>query len=172
METGGSMTDNRQVEIPLSLVMERQAARHRGWDYPRWRAVGVVIAGDADGGAIRRRKIHVDRDGVTQVLWSGLRLVLHRDAAESYWYNLVGRRPSLFVVCRGDVDGEMTPCAISADYDEAGAYMEADDTVYAVPLPPEIHLRLERHVLAHYRPTAPRKRRRTPWTQGGRNVSA
>ena len=100
------------------------------------------------------------------------RRVQKRDAAESYWHTLVGRRPSLYVACRGDLDGAMKPCTVSADYDEAGAYMEADDTVFAVPIPPEVYRWLEAFVLRHYRPAPPRKRRRADWSGGERHVSA
>ena len=33
-----------------------------------------------------------------QLLWGGLRLDLYRDAAASYWANLTGTQPSLFVL--------------------------------------------------------------------------
>jgi hypothetical protein len=160
------------VKVPVTLVMEKHMARHRQWVYPRWRAVGVVAA-DRDAGRdreIRCRSIHQDRNGSVQFLWSGLCLEFHRGAAESYWHNLVGSRPALFVACRADADGEMRPCTVSADYDEASAYMEADDTVYAVPIPPEIHRQLEEYVLEHYWPTAPHRRRRTAWSDGVGNV--
>ena len=92
-------------------------------------------------------------------------MVLYRDGAESYWHNLVGQHPSLFVICRADGKGEIAPFAVTADYDEAGAHMEADDTVFAVPIPPEIHRWIEEYVIANCHPTPPVKRQRKRWTE-------
>jgi hypothetical protein len=153
-----------ECQFPVSVVMERRLAHHGPWSYPRWTAVGVV-AGEAIGTGMNHRRVRLDDDGAEQVLWSGLRLALHRDAAESYWYNLVGKQPSLFIACRADPDGELTPWVVTADYDEAGAYMEADDTVFALPMPPEIHRWLEEYVMANYHPVPPTKRQRKRWTE-------
>jgi hypothetical protein len=108
--------------------------------------------------------VHSD-GGVDRFIWPGFTLRLYKASAESYWYNLVGRTPSLFVVCRENADGGLEPCMVTADHDEAGAHMEADDTVFSAPMPPEIHQRLERYVMAHYKPTPPRKRRRENWKE-------
>ncbi len=147
--------------IPVAVIMSRRMTTHRGWAYPDWQLVGVVAGAiaDTDQG---RQQVH-EEDGVEQFVWPGFVLSFFKDSAESYWYNLVGRNPSLFVVCRENDDGELEPCAVSADHDEAGAHMEADDAVFATPMPPEIHQRLERYVMDHYKPEEPRKRRREDW---------
>ena len=91
----------------------------------------------AEGGAGQERLdriTHLIADSMQTEVCS---IYLFRDAAESYWYNLVGREPSLCVVCRPGNDIELEPFAVTANYDEAGAYMEADDTVFSAPLPPE-----------------------------------
>ncbi len=158
------MSESRKIEIPVSLVMERRTRRHGPWAYPQWAAVAVLKVG-ADGDGIRGGSIRIGSGEVEQHLWSGLRVSLHRDAAESYWYNLVGRQPSLFVICRTGRDGELTPHAVTADYDEAGAHLEADDSVFAVPIAPDIRRRLEEYVMANYDPAPPTKRRRKNWTE-------
>jgi hypothetical protein len=153
--------------FPVSVVMERRAAQLGPWEHRQWTAVGVV-AGQAVSAGSDRRRARIDDDGAEKILWTGLRLVLHRDAAESYWYNLVGQRPSLFIVCRFGEDEDLVPWAVTADYDEAGAYMETDEVVYAVPMPPEIHRWLEEYVMNHYRPVPPMKRQRTQWSRDSR----
>jgi hypothetical protein len=149
--------------------MERRTRRQGPWSYPYWSALGAVAGAVGETPGKRRRSVRVGPDGAEQCLWSGLRLTLHRDAAESYWHNLVGRQPSLFFICRPDPDGELVPFSVTADYDEAGAYMEADDTVHAVPMPPEIRRWLEEYVMANYRPAPPTKRRRRRWTEDPRH---
>ena len=159
------MSSTRAVQFPVSLVMQRRMKQNGPWSYPHWTVLGAVAGQASATQREQRRRLRLGRDGAEEGIWSGLRLALYRDAAESYWYNLVGRQPSLFVVCRPDPDGEAAPCVVTADYDEAGAYMEADDAVHAVPMPPEIHRWLEEYVMTHYRPAPPKKRRRKSWTE-------
>jgi hypothetical protein len=168
------MSKSPADRFPVSLVMQREYARHRQWTYPRWTALGIVAGrrGEVEERGLHCRRIRHTPEGVEQFVWSGLALELYRDAAESYWHNLVGRQPSLFVACRADLDGAMRPCMVSADYDEAGAYMEADDSVFAVPIPPEVYRWLEAFVLQHYRPAPPHKRRRKAWSGGEHHVSS
>jgi hypothetical protein len=149
--------------IPVAVVMSRRMAIHRQWSYPDWRLDGVVAGAIAGAGGGRQR-VHAE-NGVEEFIWPGFTLRLYKDSAESYWYNLVGKTPSLFVVCRENTDGELEPCVVTADHDEAGAHMEADDTVFSTPMPPEIHERLERYVVEHYRPQPPRKRQRENWKE-------
>ena len=149
--------------IPVAVVLSRRLATHRQWTYPDWRLEGVV-AGEVADAAPEPRRVHAG-DGAEEFVWPGFTLRLYKDSAESYWYNLVGKTPSLFVVCREGSDGELEPFAVTADHDEAGAHMEADDTVFSAPMPPEVHQRLERYVMDHYRPEPPRKRRRENWKE-------
>lgn len=131
---------------------------------PDWHLDGV-IAGEGVG-AVANAAISVRADaGVEQVLWPGFALQLYKDGAESYWYNLVGRTPSVFVVCRENGDGELEPVTVTANCDEANAHVEADDVVFAAPMPPEIYRWIEQFVVTNYVPRVPRKRKRKAWTE-------
>lgn len=155
--------------FPVSAVMEADKAHPGRWRVPAWRLTGFVAGAGVAGGGPRR--LCVRRDGTREHwLWTGLCVALYRDSAESYWYNLTGRRPSLFLICREDAAGELVPFGVTADYDEAGAHMEADDQVFSAPPPPELHLRLEAFVMEHYRPQRPGKRRRANWTEAEADV--
>lgn len=151
--------------FPVSAVMECAQVQHGRWRTAAWRLIGFVSgASVVVGDGPRRLPVH-STAGREQWLWTGLTLALYRDSAESYWYNLVGRRPSLFLICRENAAGELVPYQLSADYDAAGAHMEADDQVFSAPLPPELHLRLEAFVMEHYQPQRPAKRKRTDWME-------
>lgn len=168
----GNRTDVvNDSEFAVSVVMECEQIQHRSWIVPRWRLVGVVagqhIADQNPGATV----VH-DDDGRRQLLWTGFRIRLYRDSAESYWYNLVGRNPSLFLICRQGPEGELEPFLVTANYDEAGAHMEADDQVFSAPMPPEIRDWLERYVMDHYRPEAPKKRKRKNWTEEAASAQA
>jgi len=153
------------ARYPLSAVMECSRSKRGPWRLPVWRLIGFV-AGQAVTGSDHPRRLPVHTgEGRSQWLWTGLSLVLFRDSAESYWYNLVGRRPALFLVCREDADGGLAPFTVTANYDEAGAHMEADDQVFSAPIPPELYLQLETFVMQHYQPRSPVKRKRVNWTE-------
>ena len=113
---------------------------------------------------IRKQLIHSDADS-EQFLWTGFAINLHTDAAESYYFNLMGEKPSVFVVCRLE-HGRLQPFLVTCSYDEADAYMEVDESVSAVAMPPEIYRWCEAFVLAHYVPEKKRKRKRDNWKQG------
>ena len=67
--------------------------------------------------------------------------------------------PRLFVVCFLDDEaeeeaGELVPVLVTASQDEAGAHMESDDPVFAVPMPEGVHRWVEAYVVANYEPEA------------------
>jgi len=147
--------------FPVNVVMTRVRVGKGMWETTEFQA-SAVIAGAHAAAAQDAAPVAMTSDGA-QWLWPGFAVCLYRDSAESYWYNVVGQKPSLFVVCRASEDGELQPCLVSANYDEAGAYMEADDTVFSVPMPPEIFRWLEEFVREHYRPRPSGKRKRKDW---------
>ncbi len=113
------------------------------------------------GGA--EKTVISDVDASRHVLWTGFTLEFFRDGGESYWHTLVGEQQQLFVVCQDDEDGQFTPILVTADYDEAMAYQEADDTILSAPMPEKIYRVLERFVLENYAPSKRKKRKRKKW---------
>jgi hypothetical protein len=102
-------------------------------------------------------------------LWGGYRLNLYLDSCESYWHNLTGEQPSLFVICTETQDGGMQPLIVTADGLEASASTEGDDRVFRAPIPPELYLRIEKFVVDNYVPRERKKRKRQKWTEGERS---
>lgn len=156
-------TEASEFECPVLILMRREEARQGPWRFPRWTLQGVLM-GDADAGPIARRQIRAEEDCV-DYLWTGFRMPLHRDAAESYWFNLTSTQPSLYVLCRPGQDIDLEPCMVTADHDEAGAMMEADEQVFSAPIPAAIVSRLERFIMHYYRPGPRKKRKRDDWAQ-------
>jgi hypothetical protein len=146
------------ASFPVAIMMVRKTIRRAAWSMPSWEATGVVT-GEQFADAQRSKSLVHEADGVQQFLYRGFRVQFFRDAAETYWYNLTGERPSLFVICRKEDGEELVPTLVTADHEVAQAAAEKDGEAFAVPIPPEIHAALERVVLEHYRPEPPRKRK-------------
>ena len=140
---------------------------------PVWSLQELLVRGQLDAGDKTARTkdqasgvektVVSDIEETRQVLWTGFTLEFFRDGGESYWHTLVGEQQQLFVVCQDDEDGQFTPILVTADYDEAMAYQEADDTVLSAPMPEKIYLVLERFVLENYAPQQKKRRKRKKW---------
>ena len=150
------------MTLPVSVIMQTKQVSQGQWSVASWEAVGVIPY-DPDS-ASKGRQLMRDGDDLQQYLWPGFRLQLYRDSAESYWYNLVGNNPSLYVLCHEAPDGEVVPFAVTANHDEASAGIEGDDRVYSVPIPPEIYQQLEGFVVQHFVPTEKKVRKRKKWS--------
>jgi len=156
------MVAGPRLSLPVAVIMGRHMVGRDGWRVASWRAVGVV-AGDKLPGR-EARALPVTQGEEEQFLWGGLRLDLYRDASESYWTNLMGQQPSLFILCTENEDGMLEPTSVTADMHEAGSGVEGDDKVFAAPIPPEVYHHLERFVVEHHKPQEKRKRKRTDWS--------
>ncbi|MDH3640204.1 MAG: DUF3305 domain-containing protein [Gammaproteobacteria bacterium] len=164
---GSTLAGERQV-FPISVIIERRRLSRGDWSWPEWRVHGIVAAKSPDSAAgLESTRIHSERD-VERYLWTGLAVRFYRDAAENYWHNLKGRQPSVFVICRPQdeehTESLLAPFLVTVDPYEAEAYIEGDDTVFAVSIPPEVYGPLERFVIDHYQPSEKRKRKKSKWS--------
>lgn len=148
--------------IAVSIVLERRQLKRGPWSFADWRLVGAAVMRAENGGAPQCQQIHGGEHS-RQYLWTGLGLTLYRDAAEAYWYSLVGENPSLYVICGRRGEHELAPLLVTASYDEAAAHMETDTKVLSTPLPPRIYQWLESYVLNNYTPQERYKRKRERW---------
>ena len=153
---------DREITIPVAVVLQRTIDRSKKWVWPQWE-VFAVIAGQHIDRSDQPLVIH--DDGIhRRYLRGGLVLHLYKDGSEGYWYNLLSEPPYLFVVCDGEQgDDEVQPAFITANQDEANGYMEADRLVLSAPMPAQICDILERYVISHYRPKEKKKRKRQEW---------
>ena len=94
----GESTARKSLRIPVSVVLERRMARMGPWSQVQWEAVAAVAGEEAASGRGAATLVHED-DECRRYLWPGFVVELFPDGCESYWYNLLSERPSLFVVC-------------------------------------------------------------------------
>ena len=156
------MRPKPQLSIPVGAVLARKVVQRSGWSLVNWEGVAVLVGERFAAGESRRVPMR-ENEGATQYLWDGLCLELYRDAAETYWFNLTGTRPSLFIIC-SEEEGELRPTSVTADHDESTSAVEADYKVFAVPIPAEIIGQLEEFVMTHFKPKERKKRRREDWS--------
>ncbi len=167
--TSDLQSPSKEVKaIAVAVIMERRPVEGMRWVSERWQAVGVVTGERAQGREFACETIHADEEG-EQYLWTGFTIELYNDEGMSYYSNLMGDKPSIFVVCSTDEEERLAPFLVTVSYDEAASYMETDDAVFSVPIPQDIYLWLERYVLENYVPEKTKKRKRKDWkTEHGR----
>jgi len=141
--------------LAIAVVMQRMALENR-WVSEKWEALGVV----PDARESREPRVIYEDGQRRQVLYTGLRLELFRDEAESYHFNLTSPEPRVFVLCRAD-DGPPRPVLTTAGYAEAARWMDSGETVDGLPMPPEIYAWVGAFVEQHYRPQPKKVRQRT-----------
>lgn len=153
-----------RLSLPVAVIMGCKSVRGAGWEVPSWRVVGVVAGAGVPGPEAKGAPACAAGDE-RRLIWGGLRLQFYRDAADSYWVNLTGQQPSLFVLCSETEDGTVVPYSVTADQNEACSGVEGDDRVFATPIPPEVYHQLEQFVVEHNVPQQKRKRKRKNWAE-------
>ena len=165
------MTDSLSTPVPdsfaVSVLVEYRKACDNRWEDGHWQVTGVVAgSGQTADDTMEVRPLHAATGG-QQYLASGLHIRLHRDDAESYYFNLVSDRPSVFVICSQEAGEAPRPFIATLSYGEATSYMETDEVVESVDMPAELYRWAERFVLEHYVPEKRRKRKRDDWKASG-----
>jgi hypothetical protein len=145
----------------IAIIMERRALANR-WQSQSWEAIGIV---PDQGDAASARPLR-QGDARAQWLHGGFRLELHRDEAENYYLNLSARQPCVFIVWRMEEDLAV-PKFVTLSYGEAARFMDADERVDTVPMPPDLRDWLGEFVNLHYKP-APKQRSRPPSFKGAK----
>ena len=164
------MADSFSTPVPdsfsVSVIVEYRKARDNRWEDGHWQVTGVVAGSDSDDRGTGARQLH-SATGGQQYLWSGLQIQLHRDDAESYYFNLVSDKPGVFIICNQEAGEPPEPLIATLSYGEATSYMETDEVVESVDMPAELYRWAERFVLEHYVPEKRKKRKRDNWKAAG-----
>ena len=165
------MPDSRTTTVPdsfaVTVLVEFRELQNNRWEQGRWHVAGLVAGGGDVRDADRARELHTAAKG-RKLLYTGLRVCLYKDDAESYYFNLVSDSPRVFVICSQEAGSPLRPIIATLSYGEATSYMETDDTVESVAMPPELYRWAERFVLEHYVPEKRRKRKRENWKEEAR----
>ena len=159
-----SITTPAPDSFDVSVIVEFRMTRDNRWQEGYWQVAGVV-AGDQPGqDSATGRQLHAATQE-QQYLWTGLHVKLFRDDAESYYYNLVSDTPRVFIICSQVADEPPQPFIATLSYGEATSYMETDEMVESVDMPPELYRWAEHFVLEHYVPVKRKKRKRNNWKE-------
>ncbi len=152
--------------FPVTVVMERQPAKASVWVDYVWKAIGITVGNSLDN-QDESRVEHLE-EGYRLQIYPGYQVRLYVDECDSYYHNLMSPSPHCFIVVRQDDEDEAPrPFIVSLSFDEAHAYLEGDDTVFAVDMPPELYRWTESFVLTHYCPQQLKKRKRKDWRKDG-----
>lgn len=151
------MTRAERPCVEVAVVLEREAAPNR-WEDWRFRLAEVVPQQPAFGTG--PRLLH-DDGRLARWLHPGFRVELFRDEGEGYFLNLTSGQPVWFVQWRVDDEdpSQARPVTVSLSYNEAGRWLDAQERVDNLPLPPDIAAWLQAYTDEHYRPE-PKKRAR------------
>ena len=154
--------------IPVTVLLEKRIVTRSFWSMPSWYlhdvAVGhnlIASRANSEGAALPAG----NTDNGELYAWSNFEVTLYKDACERYWHALIGDKPLVYVVCREE---DMSPVAVTVDYDEASACAETDEPVLSAPIPAELYRSMERFVLDHYQPKEFKKRKRRNWSEENR----
>jgi len=166
-----SKAGNMPEHLSVTVVMERRPAKVSEWVDHTWTAIGITV-GNSEDGQDQSRAADIGED-IQLRFYSGYPIKLYIDECDSYYHNLMSPSPQCYIVVRqDDDDDEPMPFLVSLSFDEAHAYLEGDDTVFAVDIPPELYHWTESFVLTHYCPQQLKKRKRKDWRKDGSERSA
>jgi len=169
-DCGLSLDTTLPKYFPISVLLESRPATSK-WIDIVWLAVAVTVGSRHDQVSDIPRLIRRS-DEVNHYLCSGLQVKLFKDECESYYHNLMSPTPRCYVVAHTeDVDDPPEPFLITMSFDEAHAYLEGEDEIYDVDIPPELYKWTEAFILVHYAPLRRTKRKRKDWKQADQEVA-
>lgn len=142
------------ISCPVAVIMERVALANR-WVTEKWEAKGVVRDTAPQGTA---EHVIVQEEKLTQFLFPGHVIRLHRDEAEGYYLNITSPQPKVFVLWRMR-DEVARPEFITVSYNEGTRWADSGENVDGVTLPTELLPWIGEFVERHYRPEPKKKRR-------------
>lgn len=156
------------AEFPVAVIMQQRPSNVSAWSDYQWQAVGITVT-QHDPDELLEPVLVYEQGDVRQYLYRGFNVSLHLDECESYYHNLMSPKPACYVVTHSNDNHVPTPFLVSMSFDEAHAYLESDEEVYAVDIPPELYRWLEAYVLAHYVAVKRKKRKRQDWKEQNAN---
>jgi hypothetical protein len=152
--------------IGVAVVMRHERIHGPASRWQAWRWVLDSVVRDEPGFGAEPRLLHgKDDDEMQRWLHGGLRVELFRDEAEGYHLNATTPAPCWFVLWRMEEEASVAsepiarPLVVSLSYNEAGRWLDAQETVEQVPAPPEVVEWMRDFAAEHY-VVEPRRRKR------------
>lgn len=153
--------------MPVTVIMASRSGVTR-WAGRQWEAIGIAVTTTGGG----EGEVVVDQGDYQQVRYGGLEVKLFQDEAESYYHNLMSPKPGCYIVATIDEEEDENavpvPFLVTLSFDQANAYHEGGESVFAVPIPDELYAWVEAYVLQYYVPEKKRKRKLVNWKEVGR----
>jgi hypothetical protein len=151
------------LDVAVLMRRERLHGPSSHWQPWRWSLEDVVPDQPGFGAA---PKLLREESGEQRWLHPGFKVELFRDEAEGYQLNATTPAPCWFVLWRMEEEPGLAaepvprPVVVTLSYNEAGRWLDAQETVEQVPAPPDVVAWLRGYVEAHY--VAEPKRRKRP----------
>lgn len=153
------MTTRPAVDVAVIMRKMRTSSHWQPW---RWELSEVVPQEQSFG--TEPRLLYQGDDG-QRWLHPGLRAELFRDEAEGYWLNVTTPAPAWFVLWRMEDEPGIAaepiprPLIVTLSYNEAGRWLDAQETVENVPAPPHIVEWMRAFAQEHYEPEQKKRKR-------------
>lgn len=150
------------LDVAVLMRRERLHGPSSHWQPWRWTLDGVVPDEPGFGGTPK-----LLRDDAGEQLWlhPGFKVELFRDDAEGYELNAATPAPCWFVLWRMDEQPTLAsepiprPVVVTLSYNEAGRWLDAQESVEQVPAPPEVVEWMRGFIREHY-VMEPKRRKR------------
>ncbi|OUM02394.1 DUF3305 domain-containing protein [Variovorax sp. JS1663] len=150
------------LEVAVVMRCERLHGPSSHWQPWRWALEDVVPDEPAFGSAPRLLQ---EDEEVQRWLHPGFRVELFRDDVDGLRLNAETPAPGWFVLWRMEEEAGIAaepiarPVVVTLSYSEAGRWLDAQENVEQVPVPPEVADWLRAYVDRHY-VDEPRRRKR------------
>ena len=157
------MTLRPSIEVAVVMRRERIIGPSSRWQPWRWVLAEVVAQGEGFG---RAPRLLYKNDNEERWLHPGYRVELFQDDAQGYYLNSSTEAPCWFVLWRMEEEAGLAdepiarPEMVSLSYHDAGRWLDAQETVEQVPVPPEVLEWLLTFVAEHH--VIETKRRKRP----------
>jgi hypothetical protein len=145
--------------LNVSVIMRREpivGAMSR-WQSHRWVLEDVILEGESSTLSIEKIALKISKnDSAERWKHVGYRAELYADDAEGYYLNVTTDAPCWFVLWRMEEEAGISdepiakPEMVSLSYHDAGRWLDAQQTVEQVPLPPEVITWLKAFVDQHH----------------------
>lgn len=152
---------SRRPHVQVAVVMQRERIDNR-WQPWRWQLAEIVPHEDSFGAAPR---LLLKDEQQERWLHPGFLVELFTDDAEGYHLNVSTEQPCFWVVWRMEEEAAWAeePIAIvqtvTLSYHDAGRWLDAQETVEQVPVPPDVRAWLQAFVDEHHVQELKRRKR-------------